>query len=139
MMIATLRSCAIVTALSLAGVGTWSIASTHAQGKASGDWLSHNFDLHNTRFSPLDQINTSNASGLKEQWTIQAGGADLASSRGHSILELAMSWLLHRPVVASVIAGATSPEQVHANVRAASWQLTDADLAEIDRIAPATR
>lgn len=76
MMIATLRSCAIVTALSLAGVGTWSIASTHAQGKASGDWLSHNFDLHNTRFSPLDQINTSNASGLKEQWIIQAGGAD---------------------------------------------------------------
>jgi aryl-alcohol dehydrogenase-like predicted oxidoreductase len=59
-----------------------------------------------------------------------------AQSRGHSVLELAMSWLLRRPVVASVIAGATSPEQVRANVRAASWQLTAADLAEIDRLAP---
>ena len=61
-----------------------------------------------------------------------------AESRGHSLLELAMSWLLRRPVVASVIAGATSPEQVRANLEAASWRLTDRDLAEIDRIAPAT-
>ena len=59
-----------------------------------------------------------------------------AASRGHSILELAMSWLLHRPVVASVIAGATSPEQVQANARAGAWRLTDAELAEIDRIVP---
>jgi aryl-alcohol dehydrogenase-like predicted oxidoreductase len=61
-----------------------------------------------------------------------------AESRGHSVLELAVSWLLRRPVVASVIAGATSPEQVRANVQAISWRLTDRDLAEIDRIAPAT-
>jgi aryl-alcohol dehydrogenase-like predicted oxidoreductase len=61
-----------------------------------------------------------------------------AESRGHSVLELAISWLLHRPVVASVIAGATSPGQVRANVQAASWKLTSADLAEINRMAPAT-
>ncbi len=60
-----------------------------------------------------------------------------AESRGHSVLELAVSWLLRRPVVASVIAGATSPEQVRANVQAVSWRLTDAELAEIDRIVPA--
>jgi aryl-alcohol dehydrogenase-like predicted oxidoreductase len=60
-----------------------------------------------------------------------------AESRGHTILELAFSWLLaHRPV-ASVIAGATSPEQVRANVAAASWSLTAAEMAEIDRLAPA--
>ena len=48
-----------------------------------------------------------------------------------------MSWLLHRPTVASVIAGATTPEQVRANVQAATaWRLTDADLAQIDAIAP---
>ncbi len=59
-----------------------------------------------------------------------------AESRGHTILELAFSWLLaHRPV-ASVIAGATSPEQVRANVAAASWSLTEAEMAEIDRLAP---
>ncbi len=57
-----------------------------------------------------------------------------AEARGHTILELAVSWLLVRPVVASVIAGATKPEQVHANAGAASWRLTDAELAEIDRI-----
>ena len=62
--------------------------------------------------------------------------AQFAESRGHSILDLAMSWPLHRPAVASVIAGATSPEQVLANVRAGTWRLTDADLAEVDRIVP---
>jgi aryl-alcohol dehydrogenase-like predicted oxidoreductase len=61
-----------------------------------------------------------------------------AESRGHSLLQLAISWLVHRRIVASVIAGATSTDQVHANVRGASWRLTDADLAEIDRIVPAT-
>jgi len=57
-----------------------------------------------------------------------------AKSRGHSLLDLAFSWLLSRPVVASVIAGAMRPEQVQANVAAAGWQLTDQDLAEIDKI-----
>jgi aryl-alcohol dehydrogenase-like predicted oxidoreductase len=59
-----------------------------------------------------------------------------AASRGHSLLELAMSWTSHRPAVASVIAGATTPEQVRANAQAANWKLTDSDLVEIDRIAP---
>ena len=57
-----------------------------------------------------------------------------AEARGHTILELAVSWLLARPVVASVIAGATRPDQVHANASAVAWRLTDAELDEIDRI-----
>jgi aryl-alcohol dehydrogenase-like predicted oxidoreductase len=64
--------------------------------------------------------------------------AQLAAFRGHSLLELAFAWLLSHPPVASVIAGATSPEQVRANVEAAGWRLTPADLAEIDKLAPAT-
>jgi aryl-alcohol dehydrogenase-like predicted oxidoreductase len=71
-----------------------------------------------------------------EKVTIMEALTRFAASRGHSLLELAMSWLVRRPAVASVIAGATSPEQVRANVRAASWQLTEPDLVEIDRIAP---
>jgi aryl-alcohol dehydrogenase-like predicted oxidoreductase len=71
-----------------------------------------------------------------EKFTLVEGLTRFAQSRGHSLLDLAISWLLHRPVVASVIAGATSPEQVRANLQAASWRLTEADLAEIDRIAP---
>ena len=57
-----------------------------------------------------------------------------AKARGHTLLELAFSWLLARPNTSSVIAGATSPEQVEANVKAASWQLTPEDMAEVDRI-----
>jgi aryl-alcohol dehydrogenase-like predicted oxidoreductase len=57
-----------------------------------------------------------------------------ASARGHTILELAFAWLLAHAPVASVIAGATSPAQVRANAAAAAWQLTPADLAEIDAI-----
>jgi aryl-alcohol dehydrogenase-like predicted oxidoreductase len=58
-----------------------------------------------------------------------------AASRGHTLLELAMSWLASRPQVVSVIAGATSPEQVYANAAAASWSLTPEELVEIDRLA----
>ncbi|MFL5483342.1 MAG: aldo/keto reductase [Gemmatimonadaceae bacterium] len=55
-----------------------------------------------------------------------------AQSKGHTILDLAISWLLaHRPV-ASVIAGVSSAEQVRANVRAAGWELTSQNLEEID-------
>lgn len=60
-----------------------------------------------------------------------------AELRGHTLLQLAFAWLLARPVVASVIAGATSPEQVRANAGAAGWRVTNADLAEIDAMAPA--
>jgi aryl-alcohol dehydrogenase-like predicted oxidoreductase len=61
-----------------------------------------------------------------------------AASRGHSILELAVSWLAAQPTVASVIAGATKPEQVRANVAAAGWRLSADDLRAIDAIAPRT-
>lgn len=57
-----------------------------------------------------------------------------AERRNHTLLELAFAWLLsHRPV-ASVIAGASKPEQVQANAAADSWQLTADDLREIDVI-----
>jgi aryl-alcohol dehydrogenase-like predicted oxidoreductase len=57
-----------------------------------------------------------------------------AEARGHTILELAFSWLASRPVVASVIAGATSPQQIAGNASAVNWRLTAAELAELDRI-----
>jgi aryl-alcohol dehydrogenase-like predicted oxidoreductase len=59
---------------------------------------------------------------------------DFAESRGHTLLELAFSWLLAHPVVASVIAGATSAHQVRDNAAAASWKLTPDDLEEIDSL-----
>lgn len=62
--------------------------------------------------------------------------AAFAEARGHTLLELAFSWLLARPNVASVIAGASNAQQIEANVAAADWKLTPEDLAEIDTIAP---
>jgi aryl-alcohol dehydrogenase-like predicted oxidoreductase len=56
----------------------------------------------------------------------------VASERGHSLLELAIAWLTAQPSIASVIAGATSPAQIAANVRAADWRLTDDDLKAVD-------
>lgn len=57
-----------------------------------------------------------------------------AESKGHSLLELAFSWLLARPAVASVIAGAMTPQQVNANAAAAGWRMSAEDLAAIDKI-----
>jgi aryl-alcohol dehydrogenase-like predicted oxidoreductase len=70
----------------------------------------------------------------ERNWRIVGELETFAARRGHTLLELAFSWLLRDEVVASVIAGATSPQQVEQNVNAAGWKLSAEDLAEIDRI-----
>jgi len=57
-----------------------------------------------------------------------------AQARGHTMLELAFSWLAARPQVASVIAGATRVEQIEQNVKAIAWTLSADEIAEIDGI-----
>ena len=57
-----------------------------------------------------------------------------AEARGHTLLELALSWLAARPRVASIITGATKPAQIEANVKAVGWKLSAEELAEVDRI-----
>ena len=59
---------------------------------------------------------------------------EFAETRNHTILELAFAWLLSYKTVASVIAGASKPEQVRANTKAANWQLNSDDLARIASI-----
>jgi aryl-alcohol dehydrogenase-like predicted oxidoreductase len=70
----------------------------------------------------------------ERNWRVTEALTAFAKERGHTLLELAFSWLLARPAVSSVIAGATSVEQVEANAHAAGWQLSAEDLAEVDRI-----
>jgi aryl-alcohol dehydrogenase-like predicted oxidoreductase len=53
---------------------------------------------------------------------------------GRSLLDLAVSWLLSKPVVASVIAGATKPEQLEQNASAARWSLTADELADVNEL-----
>lgn len=55
-------------------------------------------------------------------------------ARGHTMLELAFSWLAARPTVASIIAGATKPEQIEGNVKAVSWELSAEEMKEIDKL-----
>jgi aryl-alcohol dehydrogenase-like predicted oxidoreductase len=69
-----------------------------------------------------------------EHWQTVERLQDFCAGRGHSLLELAFSWLGSRPQVASIIAGATEPAQVEQNAKALSWKLTPEDLAEIDRL-----
>jgi len=68
-------------------------------------------------------------------FTLVAASDAFARSRGHTVAELAIAWLLAHPEVPSVIAGATKPEQVTANVAAATWKLTAEDMQEVERIA----
>ncbi|MGB2695300.1 MAG: aldo/keto reductase [Dehalococcoidia bacterium] len=59
---------------------------------------------------------------------------EFAQAQSHSVLELAIGWLASQKHVGSVIAGATKPEQVEENVRAAAWTLSDDELAQVDAI-----
>lgn len=59
-----------------------------------------------------------------------------AEARGKTILDLAFAWLLAQPSVSSVIAGATSAAQVHANAATAGWTLTADEVAEVNRLIP---
>ncbi len=61
---------------------------------------------------------------------------ELARAHGHTVLDLAFGWLLSRPVVSSVIAGATRPEQVVSNVAAGAWSPPEEVLRAVDEIAP---
>jgi aryl-alcohol dehydrogenase-like predicted oxidoreductase len=56
------------------------------------------------------------------------------AERGHSLLEVAIAGLAARPAVTSVIAGATSPEQVRANAAAGEWTLAVEDVAALDEV-----
>lgn len=67
-------------------------------------------------------------------WGIVERLAAFAAKRNRSLLELAMSWLASRPFLSSIIAGATTPDQVAQNVAAVGWVLSATDLTEIDSI-----
>jgi len=77
----------------------------------------------------LSQSNTSVAAELQA----------FCDRRGYRLLDLAFSWLLHRDVVSSVIAGASTPEQLAQNLKAIELRLSPDDLAEIDVITGADR
>ena len=106
-----------------------------ASGLLSGKYAKGRPPPENTRLSAPDS--PLRARFLSEDKQARAEALRLfAEARGHGLLELAFSWLKAQRPVASIIAGATSEEQIRANAAAIEWTLTPAELAEVDRLAP---
>jgi aryl-alcohol dehydrogenase-like predicted oxidoreductase len=61
------------------------------------------------------------------------------AERGRSLLQLAFAWLLAKPYVATIIAGASTAEQLRQNAGALSWQMTADEIAAVDRITAGSR
>ena len=57
-----------------------------------------------------------------------------ASQNGRTLIELAFAWLLNNPSVSTVIAGATKPEQILVNAKAADWELSYNEIQDLDKI-----
>ncbi len=105
-----------------------------ASGHLSGKYRAGEPPPEGTR---LGAMGDRAASQLTDERLAAVAALDeLASREGHNVLDLAFGWLLARPAVASVIAGATKPEQIAANVAAGSWRPGPGVLAEVDTIAP---
>lgn len=72
-----------------------------------------------------------------ERWATIGELSAYGEKIGRSLLEIAIGWLAAQPFVSSVIAGATSPGQVHANAQALTWEPTAEELARIDSLSAA--
>ncbi|HEV7482343.1 MAG TPA: aldo/keto reductase [Solirubrobacterales bacterium] len=77
-----------------------------------------------------------NEPGSTEQFDVVEKLEAFAAARGIGLVDVAIAGLAAQPAIGSVIAGATRPEQVRANVAALAWEPSAEDLAELDRIAP---
>lgn len=82
---------------------------------AGGPWT----DVYRGRF-----VNDRN-------WGVVEQLKNFAAERGHSVTELAFAWLAASPVVSSITAGATSPEQLEANAKACEWKISRKDMEDV--------
>jgi aryl-alcohol dehydrogenase-like predicted oxidoreductase len=105
-----------------------------ASGLLSGKYRAGEAPPEGTRLAAMGAAASSQLSDVR---LAQVAALEaLAQSEGHTVLELSIAWLLSRPSVASVIAGATKPEQIAANVAASGWKPSSETLAQVDVIAP---
>ncbi len=86
---------------------------------------------------PANTRLTEESRFVKPHWDTIEALTGFAEARGHTLLELAMSWLASKPLTASIITGATKPEQVEANAGSVGWTLTAEEMAEVDRLTAA--
>lgn len=105
-----------------------------ASGLLTGKYARNKPAPEDTRFHALKGLADRYLS--ESNWKIVERLEEFCAKRGHTLLEIAFAWLLARPTVASVIAGATKPEQVEQNAKAADVELAPEEIAEIDEISP---
>ena len=103
-----------------------------ASGLLSGKYQKGKDIPAGTRFARMGRFGEQYMT--EENWRIVESLTAFAAARGHTILDLAFAWLLAHPWLPSVIAGATRPEQIEQNVKAAAWKLSATDLAEVNRL-----
>ncbi len=103
-----------------------------ASGLLTGKYAPNQPIPENTRFQALKGL--ADRYLTESNWKIVQRLEEFCAGHGHTLLELAFAWLLARPTVASVIAGATKHEQLEQNVKAAESSLTPEEIAEIDTI-----
>jgi aryl-alcohol dehydrogenase-like predicted oxidoreductase len=105
-----------------------------ASGLLSGKYTKGEPPPEGTRMAAWGERATEEMSD--ERMATVAALGELAGADGHTLLELAFGWLLSHGPVASVIAGATSPEQVQANVAAGAYRPSAEMVAQVDVLAP---
>jgi aryl-alcohol dehydrogenase-like predicted oxidoreductase len=103
-----------------------------AGGMLTGKYKKYVAPAEGTRFASWKGL--AGRYTTEANWIIVERLEKFCTERNHSLLELAFGWLLAKPVVSSVIAGATKPDQLEMNVRATGWALSKEDLAEIDKL-----
>jgi aryl-alcohol dehydrogenase-like predicted oxidoreductase len=110
-----------------------------ASGLLTGKYSSKEDRPEGTRITLMAQAMPERAEGVLTDENFAKIGKlrAYAEEHGHTLLDLAISWLASRPVISSVIAGATKPEQVRANVAAASWKLSADEIDAVGELASA--
>lgn len=108
-----------------------------ASGLLTGKYASKEDRPEGTRITLMAQAMPERAAQTltDENFAIIGKLRAYAEEHGRTLLELAMSWLASNPVISSVIAGATKPEQIGANVDAVGWKMTDEEIAQIGELA----
>jgi aryl-alcohol dehydrogenase-like predicted oxidoreductase len=99
-----------------------------ASGLLTGKYRRGEAGPSGARLSDREQIASD------EQFELLDALQGYADARGVALVDVAIGALIARPVISTVIAGATKPEQVRANAAAARWQPSDADLAELKEL-----
>jgi aryl-alcohol dehydrogenase-like predicted oxidoreductase len=105
-----------------------------ASGLLTGKYARNKPAPEDTRFHGLKGL--ADRYLTDSNWKIVERLEAFCATRNHTLLQLAFTWLLARPTVTSVIAGATKPEQLEQNAKAAEATLSPEEIAEIDEITP---